>query len=170
MSTILSYDNKHQSFTWKSLCFRSPWLWLIHRSNKTGTHSGRCSMRPSNGRRYFSLLRSNASFHLFHKNKTNDHEDVNYLSWAMIVKQTCFCFFKMAKSKNVSLSALMRNSADLDRRRSTHSGWPVAAAQCNDVIPKRLTALMRWGWAWRIVWIVERWPLAAASCRGVFPS
>lgn len=94
----------------------------------------------------------------------------SYLSWAMIVKQTCFCFFIMARSKNVSPSVFDRNWADFDKSKSTHSAWPFDAAQCSGVIPRRFVKLIRWAWACRIVCTTDRWPLAVASCSGVLPS
>ena len=160
--------------TWKSWCFRSMWLWVMHRSNNTGTQSGRCSIKPNNGVRYFTLLRSSASFHLnippFIHTSHMSSAPATDRSWAMMAKHTSFCFFMMAKSKKVAASLFTRNSADFERSRSTHSTWPAAAAQCKGVMPRRLMVLIRWAWACRMVFIVETCPWAAASCKGVSPS
>ncbi len=97
---------------------------MIQRSKKTGTQSGKCSIKPSNGLRYFKLGKSNASFHLFYQqpNKIiNQYEYDDYLSWAIIVRQTCSCFLMIAKSRNVSPSVLIRNCASFERSKSTHS-------------------------------------------------
>ena len=61
---IRNFQNRRKFITWKSLSFWLSQVRVIHRSNITGTHSGKCSIRPSSGVRYFTLVKSSASFHL----------------------------------------------------------------------------------------------------------